>query len=440
MPRHSLLLAICLFLLGTVTGAAGGLERAARSVVLIRAEVAPDRFQQGSGIVLTPEFVATNAHVVKNAYRIRVVKDGRSWEAVALCLAPDRDLVLLQLAALPLPPAETAPRDALVAGLKVVSLGYPGGLGLKTDPGTVTSLWTYRGDHLIQTDTHNRPGCSGGGLFTEDGKLLGITTFNMPQAGNVDFAVPVDWVLNLLDNREGAPGLRCPLVVVDRLLLDFADLLAEDPANLRNWLAVTATWVASAPRDAEGWYARATALERTLMDAPSGEQANIQAVLDAYTRAVELNPAYVRALNNLGAFLDTLNRSREAQRTFRVAIKTDPNYGLAWLNLGSSLSNTLDFEEATRALARGLHLQGDEPLFWARLGYCELKLGRLVEAESHYRLALRYSPFHAEWWGEVHKACLALNRPEEAQAALDRVAALEPELARALMKKPAPRG
>jgi tetratricopeptide (TPR) repeat protein len=439
MERRSLFPAAGLFFICATACASGNLERAAQSVVLIRAEVAAGRFQQGSGIVLTPEIVATNAHVVKDAYRIRVIKDDRSWQAVALCLAPDRDLVLLRLAPLPLPPAEPAPRGTAVEGLPVVALGYPGGMMLHPDQGKITALWSFRGDHLIQTDTHNRPGSSGGGLFTEDGKLLGVTTFNLPHPGRLDFAVPADWLLSLLENRAGAPDLRCPLVVVDRLLLNFSDLLAEDPANLRNWLSLTRRWVETDPLDAEGWFSRATALEGLLAADPPA-QPEIQPILDAYARAVELNPGHARAWNNLGAFLDTLNRFKEAQRAFRKAVQVDPSYGLAWLNLGSSLLNTRDFGEASRVYATGLKLHGDDPQSWARLGYCELNLGLLPEAVAHYRLALHYAPFHAEWWGEIHKACLALHRGQEAREALERVQALAPDLARELQKEPAPRG
>ncbi|NTV73440.1 MAG: serine protease [Holophaga sp.] len=403
------------------------LDQAALSVVLVQAETAPGQFQQGSGVVLGQGFVATNAHVVKNAYRIRVLKGDRSWQAEALCLAADRDLVLLSLPGLPLPPAIPVAVGELRQGLPVHALGYPGGQGVRTETGRVTALWTFRGDRLIQTDTHNRPGSSGGGLFTEDGRLAGITTFSLFRNAGVDFAVPVDWVLALLQDRSTAQGLACPLVVVDRLLVDFGDLMQQDPGNAANWANLTQWWVRESPDNPDAWFSRGTALDQGLRLQPEDEALR-ESALAAYRRAVALAPGHARAWNNLGADLDALNRFPEAHAAFRKALETDPGYGLAWLNLGSSLVNTRAYDEAAQALERGLQLLGDQAIAWARLGFCELSLGRLPAAMAHYRLALRYEPFRAEWWGELYKVSIRSRHPEQAKEALARIRSLAPEM------------
>ncbi|BDU70888.1 trypsin-like peptidase domain-containing protein [Mesoterricola silvestris] len=403
------------------------LEQAARSVVLVQAETAPGQYQQGSGVVLGQAFVATNAHVVKNAYRIQVVKDGRSWQAQALCLAADRDLVLLSLPGLPLPAALPIAPDALREGLPVHAMGYPGGQGIHTESGRVTALWAFRGDRLIQTDTHNRPGSSGGGLFTEDGRLAGITTFALSRNSGVDFAVPVDWVLALIQNRSGAPSLACPLVVVERLLVDFGDLMQQDPGNEANWSRLTQGWVRESPGSPDAWFARGTAVDQAVRSRPE-EPALRESALEAYRRTVALDPGHAKAWNNLGADLDALNRFPEAHAAFRRALEADPGYGLAWLNLGASLMNTQAFEEAAQALQRGLQTLGDQAIAWARLAHCEMKLGHPAQALVHYRLALRYEPFRAEWWGELHRVALRAGDQALAREALARIRTLAPEL------------
>ncbi len=412
--------------LGAQTGDPG-LDQAARSVVLVQAETAPGQFQQGSGVVLGQGFVATNAHVVKNAYRIRVLKGDRTWQAEALCLAADRDLVLLSLPGLPLPPAVPVAPGALRQGLPVLALGYPGGHGVRSESGRVTALWTFRGDFLIQTDTHNRPGSSGGGLFTADGRLAGITTFGLFRNAGVDFAVPVDWVLALIQDRSVMPSLACPLVVVDRLLVDFGDLMQQEPRNEANWNNLTRWWVQESPESPDAWFSRGTALDQSLRREPE-DAALRESALAAYGRAVTLDPHHARAWNNLGAELDTLNRFPEAHAAFRRALEADPGYGLAWLNLGASLVNTRAFEEAALTLERGLQLLGDQAIAWARLAFCEQSLGRLPAAMAHYRLALRYEPFRAEWWGELYKVSVRARHPGLAEEALARIRALAPEM------------
>lgn len=431
MLRAALVLLALAAHLGAQTGNPA-LDLAARSVVLIQAETAPGQIQQGSGVVLEKGLVATNAHVVKNAYRIRVLKGDRSWQAEALCLAADRDLVLLSLPGLPLPPAVPIAPGALREGLPVQALGYPGGLGVRKETGRVIALWAFRGDRLIQTDTHNRPGSSGGGLFTEDGRLAGITTFSLLKDIGVDFAVPVDWVLALIQDRSGAPSLACPLVVVDRLLVDFGDLMQQDPGNESNWSTLTRLWVRESPDSPDAWFARGTSLDQGLHRQPE-DAALRESAMGAYRRAVALAPGHARAWNNLGSDLDALNRFPEAHAAFRRALEADPGYGLAWLNLGASLINTRAYEEAAQALGRGLNLLGDQATAWARLGYCELNLGRLPAAIAHYRLALRYQPFRADWWGELYNASSRARRTEQAKEALARIRALAPDLEKDLI-------
>jgi hypothetical protein len=52
-------------------------------------------------------------------------------------------------------------------------------------------------DPVIQTTAPISPGSSGGGLFDERGKLVGITTLQARSGQNLNFAVPADWISEL---------------------------------------------------------------------------------------------------------------------------------------------------------------------------------------------------------------------------------------------------
>ena len=415
------------------------LARARDSVVLIHAQVGGGLLQQGSGVVLAPGLVATNAHVVRNARTILILKDGRVWAAQELCIASDRDLVLLKVPGLPLPAAVVAPPEPLRAGQEVVALGYPGGHGLQLSNGRIAAFWNYRGDRLIQADARTRRGSSGGGLFNLEGQLLGITTFVFAGNEGMNFSVPAGWILNLLE-RPLAPELQCPAVVQDNLLRDFSELIVEDPSNLRSWEALTRTWTQASPQDPEAWYAAGVALDRSLhseypeagdLSCPNRPQA-VSSALAAYSRAVQLDPGHARAWNNLGVAYDDQNRFPEAIAAFQRALATQPGYGLAWLNLGNTYVNSRNFQEAIAAYGKGLALAPDQAPAWARLAYCEGELKRWAEAAGHYRIALGLMPFRADWWAERVKACTLARDAAGAQAALERLEPLSAELARDL--------
>jgi Flp pilus assembly protein TadD len=415
-----------------------GLIKARESVVMIKAEIGLGMMQVGSGVVLAPGLIATNAHVLRNALSILIIKDGRVWEARSLCLASDRDLVLLRVPGLPLPPAQVAAPDRMQAGMPVVALGFPGGHGPKVTRGHLAALWNYRGDRLLQADAEIRPGSSGGGLFTEDGLLLGITTFVFQTSHQLSFSVPASWVLGLLD-RPQAQELVCPAMVGEGLLRDFGELIIDDPANRDQWEALTRSWVREAPADAEAWFASGMAVDRRLREsqpdegAPLRERAAAVAkVMDAYGQAVALDGGHAKAWNNLGVAYDEQNRFAEAEAAFHRAVAARPDYGLAWLNLGNTLLNAGRHPDAVQAYGRGLALVPDEAQGWARLAYCEGYLLRWRDAARHYQLALAYSPFRADWWAEAFKACILSGNPTGAQAALERLEPLSVDLARTM--------
>ena len=118
----------------------------------------------------------------------------------------ERDLCLLFVSELSEPPAAiptaTGRARDLSIGEEVFAVGSPRGLDLSFTRGIVSQL---RGDFgkqsapVIQTDAAISPGSSGGGLFNEDGKLVGITTFKHSGEGSegLSFAVPAEWVAEL---------------------------------------------------------------------------------------------------------------------------------------------------------------------------------------------------------------------------------------------------
>jgi S1-C subfamily serine protease len=96
----------------------------------------------------------------------------------------------------------------LKVGAKVYAIGAPKGLELTLSDGIVSSLREVDGGQYIQTTAAISPGSSGGGLFDENGALVGLTTFYLAEGQNLNFAVPVEWVKEL-PKRSVKIGYRC---------------------------------------------------------------------------------------------------------------------------------------------------------------------------------------------------------------------------------------
>ena len=173
---------------------------------------------QGSGVVVGTNEVVTNCHVVSGATEIvvRQAADARSRETYRMAAKltaqnETRDLCVLFVDELSIPPA-AKPVPLGVArnvsiGEEVYAIGAPRGLELSLSRGIISQLRGEGGKRaapILQTDAAISPGSSGGGLFDQDGKLIGITTFKAWGTGTegLSFAIPVEWVVELTASFE----------------------------------------------------------------------------------------------------------------------------------------------------------------------------------------------------------------------------------------------
>lgn len=178
----------------------------------------------GSGVVISPEEVLTNCHVVEKGTRFQVGRGMVMNRAVLLYRDNDQDLCLLVSPGVGGKPASLGRSAALSVGARVYAIGAPQGLELSLSDGLVAQLHGEAdGPRLIQTTAPISPGSSGGGLFDEDGRLVGITTFYLKKGQNLNFAMPVDLLA----------GLRSQEHLVDPLAVGIApppDPVPEAPA------------------------------------------------------------------------------------------------------------------------------------------------------------------------------------------------------------------
>jgi serine protease Do len=181
--------------------AAAVFKQADPSVVVIRAR---DRRgeSQGSGVIVAPREVVTSCHVIHEMRTIKVFHANAERSAEPRYVDTARDLCQLHLDdELPggKPVEALVPSAQLEVGQQVFVIGAPRGLEHTLSRGIVSALREYPSEsaRLIQTDASISPGSSGGGVFDQDGRLIGIVTFLIKESQNLNFAVPADWVAEL---------------------------------------------------------------------------------------------------------------------------------------------------------------------------------------------------------------------------------------------------
>jgi S1-C subfamily serine protease len=154
------------------------------SVVKIRA-IAPScqKVLEGTGFVLSPDRVMTNAHVVAGANSVTVEASGNPYDATVVSYDPTVDVAILAVPNLPPGPLAFASAPAK-SGTQAIVMGYPGGGSFVATPARIRELIELSGPDIYRTATVNREvytvrasveqGNSGGPLIDLDGNVLGV--------------------------------------------------------------------------------------------------------------------------------------------------------------------------------------------------------------------------------------------------------------------------
>ncbi|MFC4292870.1 S1C family serine protease [Sphingorhabdus arenilitoris] len=198
-----LLLLLAMFFPACAQADSGDIQAASRSVVRVAifGEVDGERrmIGHGSGLVVAPDKIITNAHVVEESlyndsitFRIVPSQGSDSYTATLVKWSPENDLALLQLeVGARLPAASLLTGDA-PDGSDVFAIGYPANvdIAMQLDEaetmrpqspvktrGTVSSGRSAKAFDTILHTAPIAPGNSGGPMVDACGRVVGINSF-----------------------------------------------------------------------------------------------------------------------------------------------------------------------------------------------------------------------------------------------------------------------
>ncbi len=154
---------------------------------------------RGSGFVIEPNRILTNAHNLRGDEVTVTFHDGRRETGRVLAADVDVDLAVIEADTAEIAPLEWGEEelDSLPIGRSVLAMANPGGRGLRVTPGFVSSTArTFRGPRRHRIGfaiEHTAPlprGSSGGPLIDRAGRLLGVNSIRTD--GGLILAIPAD--------------------------------------------------------------------------------------------------------------------------------------------------------------------------------------------------------------------------------------------------------
>ncbi|MBI4873809.1 MAG: tetratricopeptide repeat protein [Acidobacteria bacterium] len=189
-----------------------------------------------------------------------------------------------------------------------------------------------------------------------------------------------------LDDRRMEP-------VSGQLLLDF------DEGEINRLLAFPGKRTEESTRlaaekqrlEAEHWFQEGLERERT--------GAPLERILEAYQKAVELDPQGAGAWVNLGTVQFNARAWDQAEQCYRKALEADPKYALAHFNLGNLCDERNDHEQALVHYRAALGINPSYSDAHYNLALLYQSSGETMSAVRHWKAYLKLDP--ASTWAVI---------------------------------------
>ncbi|BCT66458.1 tetratricopeptide repeat-containing serine protease family protein [Nitrosospira sp. NRS527] len=346
-----------------------------------------NRIGPGSGVLIGEDEVITTCQVVKEGKQGEVRKPGSTFKAVLQYARPDLDVCQLRVSRMQAVPIVLGTAKKLRTGQRVYAIGTQGareGREPILSEGVISSLRPYQGSQYIEISVLVSPASSGGGLFDDQGRLIGILSRQFVEGQHLTFALPVDWI---------------------------SELAKEEPTS-------------SAPAKNNGinWLSHALALEK---------KADWHGLLKLSRQEVKRNPANAAAWFSVGTAFANLKQYNQAIQAYREAIHNETEYGDAWHSLGVAYANLKEYDNAIQAYEDALRMQPDNAGIWYDLGNTYYDIKQYAYAVHAYRDALSIQPANPDAWYSLGNTYDAMKLYGETIEAYRETVRIQPENAEA---------
>jgi Tfp pilus assembly protein PilF len=305
-------------------------ENSKAVVVVVTYNEKGEPISQGSGFIVRSDgAVVTNYHVISNAKDIKVKVGDKILDVEGLIYTDkENDLVILKVKGEKLPVVKLGDIAKANVGEKVYVISSPEGLENTISDGLLSGIRDIASDKkVLQITAPVSSGSSGSPVFNKDGEVIGIATFLLEEAQNLNFAMPVNLITDKIRNKKV-------------VLLKESDI--EDYK-----------------KTAEYWFYRGVA---------SGLD---KEKIEAYKQSIRINPDIAAPHFNLGVVYNRLGMYKEAIESYRQGIRIEPDFVAAHVGLGFSYEQLGMSQEAIESYKQAIRINSDY-------------------AEAHFGLGLEY--------------------------------------------------
>ena len=313
---------------------------------------------QGSGFIVRADgVIVTNYHVVSDAADIKV-KAGKEVLNVEGLIYTDKenDLVMLKVKGKDLPAVKLGDIEKANVGEKVYVISSPQGFENTISDGILSGIREIApGRKVLQITAPVSQGSSGGPVFDKNGEVIGIATFLIKEAQNLNFAMPVN--------------------------------IIKDKIHSKKVIALKDSKIEGYEDTAEYWFVLGYYL---------GEAGMHKEAIEAYRQAIRIKPDYAVAHYNLGVAYGKSGMYREGIEALKQAIRIEPDHAKAHYSLGVAYGKSGMQKESIEAYKQAIRIKPDLAEAHNNLGVAYGKSGMYKEEIEAYKQAIRIKPDYAK--------------------------------------------
>ncbi|HDZ62757.1 MAG TPA: tetratricopeptide repeat protein, partial [Nitrospirae bacterium] len=342
---------------------------------------------QGSGFVVRADgAVVTNYHVISNAKGIKVKAGDKVLDVEGLIYEDKaNDLVILKAKGEKLPIVKIGDIDKEIIGEKVYVISSPRGLENTISDGILSGIREITHDKkVLQITAPISPGSSGSPVFNKNGEVIGIATFLLEEAQNLNFAMPINLIVDKINNTKITKIKDSHMENYENTAEYYYNLgLAySDLGKYQEAVDAYKQAIRIKPDDANAHIVLAFAYS---------ELGKYQEAIDANKQVIRIKPDYASAHFGLGLAYGALGKYQEAVDAYKQAIRIEPDDALAHFQLGSAYSSEMRYKEAIEAFKQAIKIKPDVEAHY-NLGVIYGDLGMHKEAIDAYKQAIRIKP------------------------------------------------